>query len=247
MGVMRNLPDSHPVFKLLRPHFRYTMAINSRARENLISDQNGVIDMTFAIGGEGRREIMRRAGALYSIHWTNIKRNVKQRGVDDPNLLPGYYYRDDGLRVWQAIEDFATHIINLFYQSDKDVADDVELQSWANDVYKEGFPANHGKQGHDFPSSITKKADLIELCTLIMFTGSGQHSSVNFGQYDIYSFLPNACSGLRLPPPTKKDADGVTLIETLPDKKTAATVLSMAYVLSQYSKDEVGSLAILIM
>ena len=240
MGVMRNLPDSHPVYKLLRPHFRYTMAINSRARETLINDGDGVIDQTFAIGGDGRREIMRKGGAIYSIHWTNIKRSIKDRGVDNPDLLPGYYYRDDGLRIWKAIEDFVTRIIDLFYKSDQDVAGDMELQSWAKDLYEEGFPANGGKQGHDFPASITKKAELIELCTLIMFTGSGQHSSINFGQYDIYSFLPNACSGLQLPPPSKKgDADAVTVVGSLPDKKTAAKVLSMAYVLSQFSRDEV--------
>ena len=99
MGTMRHLPDPHPIYKLLRPHFRYTMAINSRARATLIND-GGIIDKIFAIGGEGRRELMRRGGTAYNIHWTNIKRNAKERGVDDQKTLPGYYYRDDGLKLW---------------------------------------------------------------------------------------------------------------------------------------------------
>ena len=240
MGVMRNLPDAHPLFKLLRPHFRYTMAINSRARESLIND-GGVIDQVFAIGGEGRRELMRRGGAAYSVQLTNVKHSLKARGVDDPNLLPGYYYRDDGLKLWQAMEDYVSNIINLFYSSDADVREDSELQIFSNDLYTNGFPANGGEQGHGLTRLIVSKAQLVELCTLIMFTGSAQHSSVNFGQYDMYSYAPNATSGMRLPPPTKKGfADSETLIQALPDKKTVATVISIIYLLSQYSKEEVS-------
>ena len=245
MGIMRNLPDAHPVYRLLRPHFRYTMAINSRARETLIND-GGIIDQVFAIGGEGRRELMRRGGAAYNIHWTNIKRNVKSRCVDDPNLLPGYYYRDDGLKLWQAMEDFVAKIINEFYSSDEDVKGDSELQNVASDLYTNGFPANGGEQGHGFPKSIDSREQLVELCTLMMFTGSAQHSSINFGQYDMYSYTPNATTSMRLPPPTTKGvANNDTLIRSLPDKQTAATVITLAYSLSQYSQDEVRSYLIL--
>ena len=45
MGTMRNLPDAHPVYKLLRPHFRFTMAINSIARKSLIHD-GGILDIS---------------------------------------------------------------------------------------------------------------------------------------------------------------------------------------------------------
>ena len=209
MGIMRNLPDAHPVYRLLRPHFRYTMAINSRARETLIND-GGIIDQVFAIGGEGRRELMRRGGAAYNIHWTNIKRNVKSRGVDDPNLLPGYYYRDDGLKLWQAMEDFIAKIINEFYSSDEDVQGDSELQNVASDLYTNGFPANGWEQGHGFPKSIDIREQLVELCTLMMFTGSAQHSSINFGQYDMYSYIPNATTSMRLPPPTQRELQIMT-------------------------------------
>ena len=105
------LPDAHPVHNLLRPHFRYTMSINTKAREKLISD-GGSIDKIFAIGGEGRKQLMRIGGKAYSIHWTNINRSVKERGVEDPNLLPGYHYRDDGLKIWHTIEDLPNSILN---------------------------------------------------------------------------------------------------------------------------------------
>ena len=56
---------------------------------------------------------MRRGGAAYNVQWTNVKHSLKARGVDDPYLLPGYYYRDDGLKLWQAMEDYVSNIINL--------------------------------------------------------------------------------------------------------------------------------------
>ncbi len=242
MGTMRNLPDPHPIYKLLQPHFRYTMAINARARLTLVND-GGIIDILFGIGGEGRRQLTRRAGHAYNVHWTNIKRNVRKRGVNDAKQLPGYYYRDDGLKVWQAIEDFARYIIKEFYSSDSDVAGDKELQNWASDLHTNGFPGYNGAPtGHGFPKQVTAIEDLVELCTLIMFTGSAQHAAVNFGQYDYYSFVANAPFGVRLPPPTRKgDADYQTLLDALPDKWTATVTSSVAHLLSQYGPDEVCS------
>ena len=53
MATMRNIPDAYPLYKLLCPHYRYTMAINSAARGALIN-KGGIIDHAFAIGGDGK-------------------------------------------------------------------------------------------------------------------------------------------------------------------------------------------------
>ena len=79
MATMRNLPDPHPIYKLLQPHFRYTMAINARARASLIN-KGGIIDRLFAIGGEGKVEVLKRSFANYSVYCTNIKCNIKKMG-----------------------------------------------------------------------------------------------------------------------------------------------------------------------
>ena len=101
MATMRNLPDPHPIFKLLQPHFRYTMAINARARATLIND-GGIIDSLFAIGGKGKVELIQRASSLYSVNWTNIVKNIKEREVHN---LPGYYYAKDGIQIWKAMKE----------------------------------------------------------------------------------------------------------------------------------------------
>ena len=240
MATMRNLPDPHPIYKLLRAHFRYTMSINSAARATLIND-GGIIDQLFAIGGEGKVELMRRASAQYSVHWTNIVRHTKERGVDNCEQLPGYHYRDDGIKLWNAMEKFASEMIHKFYQSDEDVKEDQELQSWAADIHTNAFPGYFGAEdGHGFPQKLSTREELAEYCTLIMFTGSVQHASVNFGQYDLYGFAPNASTTLRLPPPTKKGvADYSTLLSTLPGEDDAGNQVSTAFLLVQYSDDEV--------
>ena len=56
VATMRNLPDPHPVYKLLRQHFRYTMAINTSARASLINN-GGIIDELFAIGRSMKQTI----------------------------------------------------------------------------------------------------------------------------------------------------------------------------------------------
>ena len=181
LATMRNIPDAHPLYKLLRPHYRYTMAINSAARGTLIN-KGGIINHAFGIGGDGKDILFQRTTTKYRVQWTNIKENVKERGVDDPNLLPGYRYRDDGIRVWNTIESYVSQILDLYYKSDDDVKNDTELQNWAEEVHTTAFPGFHdAPQGHGFPDKLETKKDLVDYCTLIIFTGSAQHAAVNFG------------------------------------------------------------------
>ena len=247
VATMRNLPDSHPILKLLRPHFRYTMAINTAARASLIN-KGGIVDQLFAIGGTGKVELLNRVSKFYKVQWTNIVQHAKERGVDDHEKLPGYYYRDDGVKVWNAIKKFVEGIVDEFYSTDEEVKNDSEVQSWSEDVYTNAFPGSFApdfekSNDHGFPSELTTKKELAEYCTLIIFTGSAQHASINFGQYDIYGFVPNAPATLRQPPPSKKgDADYNRLLNTLPGIKDTTTQIAVANLLSQYSHDEVGTI-----
>ena len=241
VATMRNLPDAHPVYKLLQPHFRYTIGINSAARERLIND-GGLIDTIFSIGGEGKNELIRRASKVYKVQGANVKQNTKERGVDNPTLLPNYHYRDDGVLIWNAIESYVTEIIGIFYKSDDDVKEDTELQHWAYDVHSYGFPGHDGApDGHGFPEKIESLKELINYCTLIIFNGSAHHAAVNFGQFDIYGFVPNAPMSMQRPPPTKK---GVTtfadILETLPNIITSGLAIGLVFALAQFSPDEVS-------
>jgi len=54
--------------------------------------------------------------------------DLRARGVDDEGHLPQYYYRDDAVRVWDHLHRCVQQIIELFYDADKDVTTDTELQ-----------------------------------------------------------------------------------------------------------------------
>lgn len=240
VAVMRNLPDAHPIHKLLRRHFRYTMSINTAARTTLIND-GGPIDMSHSVTGKGKWELIERYNRGYSVHLTNIKRSIKERGVED---VPGYYYRDDGIKIWDAIEVYVSEIINLFYSSDEDVKNDPELQNWAYEVHNTAFPAFQGNDaGRGFPDKFMSRSELIEYCTLIIFTGSAQHAAVNFGQFDIYGYGPNSPLAIRQPPPKNKGTvDYALLLKYLPDIFSTILTTALVSALVQYSPDEVSSL-----
>ena len=141
VATIRNLPDPHPILKLLCPHFRYTMAINTAARATLINE-GGIIDQLFAIGGTGTVELFQRIFSnVFRVQWTNIVQHAKEHGVEDPEKLPGYYYRDDGTRIWNAMKEFVHGIIAEFYNTDDNVENDVEVQAWAEEVCTNAFPS----------------------------------------------------------------------------------------------------------
>ena len=259
VATMRTLPDAHPLFKLLRPAFRYTCAINVNARLSLINP-GGVIDQVWSIGGEGRQELVKRASGVYSVHLTNIKRSMQERGVGDPEELPDYYYRDDGMKLWEAIESYARSILELFYKNDRDVKQDSEVQNWAAEVHSNAFPAYSHKgqfvsakscpfvpkefnapEGRGFPKTIETFNELVEYCTLIMFTASVQHSAVNFGQFENLAFLPNCPLALCKPPPSKKgELTYQDLMSSLPNKLVSFLHVATTSMLSQHSPDEVS-------
>ena len=51
----------------------------------------------------------------------DLRQALKDRGVDDPVKLPHFYYRDDALKLWDAIKDFVSKIVSIYYQSKKDI------------------------------------------------------------------------------------------------------------------------------
>lgn len=120
---------------------------------------------------------------------------------------------------------------------------DNEIQSWINDVHKNGWRANPGNDDHGVPASFESQEQLIEVLTSLIFTFSCQHAAVNFSQKDHYGFTPNAPAILRQPPPKKKgDATLKSIMATLPSKDQAAKAIATVYILTQFSEDEVSGI-----
>ncbi|XP_074661809.1 allene oxide synthase-lipoxygenase protein-like isoform X1 [Tubulanus polymorphus] len=132
----RNISPSHPVFKLLAPHFFNIMAINSLALEKLVSP-GGWIDKTMASGASGLFDIVVKAWKDWRLDVDGTLPNeLKNRQVDDAKSLPNYHYRDDALLCYDAIKSYVTEIIDIYYDSGDTLKQDDEIQNWALELCK---------------------------------------------------------------------------------------------------------------
>ncbi|PWA25903.1 polyunsaturated fatty acid 5-lipoxygenase [Gambusia affinis] len=235
IAMFRQLPAVHPAFKLLIPHIRFTIAINTKAREQLICEC-GIFDKANATGGGGHIQLVQRAMKTLTFRSFCFPDTIKSRGMDSTEDLPTYFYRDDGYKLWEATKSFVSDVIGIYYTSDERVQEDEEIQAFVKDV------CSFGMQDFDhceFPKSLKTRDELIEYLTVIIFTASSQHAAVNFGQYDWCSWIPNAPSTMRKPPPKEKgQVDVKMIIESLPDRGRSSWHLGAVWALSQYQENE---------
>ncbi|WP_414541413.1 lipoxygenase family protein [Nostoc sp. CCY0012] len=180
----RQLSPSHPLNLLLRPHFEGTLAINDAAQRVLIAPGGGV-DRLLASTVDNSRVLAVRGLQTYPFNQAMLPQQLKQRGVEDPNLLPVYPYRDDALLVWDAIHQWVSDYLSLYYKTDQDIQNDTALQAWAAEAQADdgGRVIDFGEDG-----GIKTRAYLIDAVTLIIFTSSAQHAAVNFPQKDLMSY-----------------------------------------------------------
>ncbi|XP_035882579.1 polyunsaturated fatty acid 5-lipoxygenase isoform X4 [Phyllostomus discolor] len=221
--------------QLLVAHVRFTIAINTKAREQLICEY-GLFDKANATGGGGHVQMVQRA--MEDLTYTSLcfPEAIKARGMESTENIPYYFYRDDGLLVWEAIKTFVADVVGIYYESDQVVVEDQELQDFVKDVYVYGM---RGKKASGFPKSIKTREKLSEYLTVVIFTASAQHAAVNFGQYDWCSWIPNAPPTMRAPPPTAKGVVTIEqIVDTLPDRGRSCWHLGAVWALSQFQENE---------
>jgi arachidonate 15-lipoxygenase len=184
MSTYRQLPLNHPLGLLLRPHFENTLAINDAAQRILIAPGGGV-DRLLSSTIDNSRVLAVYGLQSYSFNNAILPKQFKQRGVDDANLLPVYPYRDDALLVWDAIHQWVSDYLKLYYAKDEDIQKDAALQAWAAEAqaYNGGRVSDFGEDG-----GIKTREYLADATTLIIFTASAQHAAVNFPQKDLMGY-----------------------------------------------------------
>ncbi|CAL8390978.1 unnamed protein product [Arctogadus glacialis] len=235
VAMFRHLPAVHPVYKLLVPHIRYTIAINTKAREQLIC-KFGIFDKANGTGGGGHVQLIQKAMKTLTFKSLCFPDSIKARNMESVDELPTYFFRDDGNKVWDATKSFVSDVVNIYYASDGAVQKDDEIQAFVKDVFNFGM---QGSESCEFPESLKTQEELTEYLTVVIFTASSQHAAVNFGQYDWCSWIPNAPSTMRKPPPTEKGvADVKLIIESLPDRGRSCWHLGAVWALSQYQENE---------
>jgi arachidonate 15-lipoxygenase len=232
------LLPSHPLSLLLRPHFEGTLAINDAAQRVLIARGGGVDRLTGATI-DNSRVLAVKGLQSYRFDTAMLPIQLQQRGVDDPNLLPVYPYRDDALLVWTAIRDWVSDYLHLYYLDDAAVQADAALQAWAAEAqaYDGGRVIGFGQAG-----GIQTCNYLVDAITLIIFTASAQHAAVNFPQKDLMTYVPALPLAGYMPASTLQgDVSEQDYLQLLPPLDQAQRQLNLLYLLGSMYYNTLGT------
>ncbi len=245
IATYRKLPVTHPLGKLLLPHFEGTLFINDSAVKGLVNP-GGTVDKVAA--GTLKSSIMLSVkGAKnypYVFNESSLPKVLKARGTDDVQCLPNYPYRDDGLLIWDAIYEWVSSYLSLFYANDSAVQNDAAVQDWIKDLTdpKGGQIEGIGEQTiPGAPGKIETLAYLIEAVTLIIFTGSANHAAVNFPQSTLMTYMPNMpLAGYRPAPKTTIGVSEQNYLDLLPPISQADNQMNMTYLLGSVYYTKLG-------
>lgn len=219
VATHRHLADVHPVWALLVPHFEGTLFINEQAATSLIA-ANGPIDHIFAGTITSSQLAAVDARLAFDFYGKMLPADLAARGVGVDSALADYPYRDDALLVWDAIHEWARQYVGLYYAHDADVVADTELTAWAECLAGEAKIKGFGP--------VTTRAQLAEICTMVMFTASAQHAAVNFPQKDIMAFAPAVTgAGWQAAPTGQRGQDKLDWLAMMPPMALALEQLNV--------------------
>lgn len=261
IATPRQLPPNHPLYRLLRPHLRYLLAINTRGNEVLLS-KGAAIDNLMAPTREASLELINRAYRATDFGLAALPANLRRRGVEGSDL-PDYPYRDDALLLWEAIARYVTRFLARAYPDDQAVQRDPYLQAWAAELGEplsqrppsdfppvpdwlpahlataagltpEPLPVYSRVPG--FPARLTQVQQVIDIATQIIFTCGPQHAAVNFSQFDYVGYAPNAPLAVYGAPGTCDTTE-----QLLPNVAKDVAQIELAYALSGIRWGQLGS------
>ncbi|KAK4488776.1 hypothetical protein RD792_004563 [Penstemon davidsonii] len=251
IATHRQLSSMHPVYKLLHPHMRYTMEINALARQSLING-GGIIEACFSPG----KYAMEISSAAYKSSWRfdmeALPADLLRRGVavEDPSVPGGvklviedYPYAADGLLIWSAIKELVESYVEHYYSEPNSITSDVELQAWWDEIKNKG---HEDKRNEPWWPELKTQDDLSNILATIMWTASGQHAAINFGQYPFGGYPPNRPTLMRKLIPLEGHPDyekflqspEFTFLTSLPTRLQATKVMAVQDTLSTHSPDE---------
>ena len=233
VAVYRNLPNAHPIFRLLQPHIQGIIPINVQARNVLINPGRNIVS-SYLSGGDNFMRVLSNYYSRFNYEKLILPEEIKRRGVGE---LPGYYFRDDILAYWEILGNYTRRMVDISYPSDKDVTMDTELHNMLKEVVEVGFRGF--KEGAGFPRRITTKIKLVEYLTAIIVNVSVYHTAVNFQTFTNYAFVPNSPTYMMSPPPKQNTTVTMEMIlQSLPVEETTFLTMAVCYVLGTYSPIE---------
>lgn len=217
LATPRQLSNRHPLHRLLMPHLEATAFINFVATELLLAPL-GSVDELFCGTLEASSQVA-VAATRDDFNDLMLPHDLAARGVESPEL--DFPFRDDASVVWGAIREWVEGYLSVYYASDDDVAHDVELAAWAQELVSE-----HGGRirgfGENGAGEIATREYLYRACTMLIFTASAQHAAVNTPQRSIMAYAPILPMGGYAPAPRASESyDEADHVRFFPPLETA--------------------------
>jgi len=208
VATHRELPPQHPISVLLLPHFQGTAFINHLANKHLISPGGGVsvlvsgdITEVDKIVGETTLQILADDFSFPAL--------LVRRKMDAESFKAPFPYRDDGMLIWEAIKQWVTDYLTIYYGSgataEKNIAEDYELDLWIKTLGGQDEGGRVGWIRDSWQDCKDKFAMLVTVVSAVIFTGSAQHAAVNFPQKDLEAYTPAFPLGLYQAAPKNRD------------------------------------------
>lgn len=132
IATSRQLPVGHPLYQLLRPHFRFLLAINTRGNTLLLAD-DAAIESLLAPTREASVSLINQSYRERSFVDGAFPHDIAKRGLE-PKYLPDFAYRDDAQLLWEAIATYVSSYLQRYYRDDAAVLLDPYLQAWAAEL-----------------------------------------------------------------------------------------------------------------
>ena len=192
------------------------------------------------MGTCGLLEIVKRKWKMWQMNvegW--LPNDLQNRGVEDREALPTYYYRDDAELLLKAIYDYVYSVISEVYDTPDKLLDDNEVQNWARVLSDPVDGA--GVKGVFGGGKFDVLDDLVKTISATIFLSSVQHAAANFCQYDEYAFPPNypaTMHGAILR--DKKPRTEAEIIAALPNKETTLSIMVVTKLLSERGTNGIG-------
>lgn len=237
----RELHDDHPVLRLLRPHLELLLRIQVDLGK-LINEGEPVDELLAPTLSATSRVVLDALDEPFCMH-ANPEIEVASRGMSAAEAPIDYPYRDDGLGVWNALREFVTTYIGIYYPNDDTVTKDYELERFVAAVGPIGAGNVTGFVPGDAVSTVDK---LITMVMTIIWNAGPQHSAINYPQWDFMGHVPN----MPLSTYIKAPLDGFTppeypglvssLAQYFPPDLLARTQVGVMFFLATYRHNTFG-------
>ncbi|KAH3795315.1 hypothetical protein DPMN_148865 [Dreissena polymorpha] len=237
VSVHRHLAQSHPMYKLMLPHFVHLATINELALAILLNE-GGFVDTVMSTGTKGAYELIKRYQPKWRLNVDGtLPASLKERKVEKPEVVPDYPFREDALLTYNAILQYVTDYVLLYYPSDNVLSQDYEVQNWRAELDRPIEKGGLGVLGIEgVNGKFTSRDQLIQVVTSIIYTCSAGHAGVNFKQYDEYAFPMNYPSKMRGKPPSDKRSHSERdVLQAIQDRSDHYQLLTIIKILSEHS------------